>query len=138
VENYFGILANRFRVFYTYINMRPKQIDYIVLASCVLHSFLRERAKSSYRLTGSVKMEDSDTGALTAGDTRQLKPSDGLQGHGARDVCQEAKRCGLQYESCVMNEGQVTGNKFLLLAISSLQESTIRYPITTCIQHIYQ
>jgi hypothetical protein len=46
VGNTFGILANRFRVFYTEVNKRPGKFDYVFLATCVLHSFLRQHAKS--------------------------------------------------------------------------------------------
>jgi hypothetical protein len=55
-------------------------------------------------------MEDLDTGEITALDTRPRKTSDGLQRHGARNACQEAKQRSLQYENYFMNEGQVTGN----------------------------
>ncbi|XP_069618541.1 uncharacterized protein [Ranitomeya imitator] len=41
VENAFGIMANRFRVFHTPINMKLESIDSVVLACCVLHNFLR-------------------------------------------------------------------------------------------------
>jgi hypothetical protein len=36
VGNASGILANRFRVYNTEINMRPEKTDYVVLATCVL------------------------------------------------------------------------------------------------------
>jgi hypothetical protein len=119
--------------------MRPEKTEYIVPAACVLHNFLRQRAKSSYNPTSSVKMEGLDTGEIISRDRRQLKASHGLQRHGARNACQEAKQCSLQYENYVMNEGQVTWrHKFLLLGISSFQKSAINYPITICILQIYQ
>jgi hypothetical protein len=68
---------------------------YIVLAACVLHNFLRQHAKSPYNPTSSIKMEGLCTGEIIAEDRRQLKASDGLQGHGARNACREAKQCGL-------------------------------------------
>ena len=40
VENAFGILASRFRIFYTHINLEPENIDKVVKASCALHNFL--------------------------------------------------------------------------------------------------
>jgi hypothetical protein len=84
-------------------------------------------------------MEGLDTGAVTARDRRQLKTSDGLQRHGARNARQQARRCGLQYENCFMKKGEVTWqHTFLLLAISSLQKSAVNYPITICIQQIYR
>jgi hypothetical protein len=84
-------------------------------------------------------MEGLDNGGITAGDRRQPKTSNGLQRHGDRNACQEAKLCGLPYENYFMKEGQVTWqHTFLLLAISSLQKSAINYSITICIQQIYQ
>ena len=41
VENAFGILANRFRIFLTPIAVVPEAVVKLVLASCVLHNFLR-------------------------------------------------------------------------------------------------
>jgi len=45
VENVFGILANRFRVFHTSINLKIENIDKVVMACCVLHNFLRKRSR---------------------------------------------------------------------------------------------
>jgi hypothetical protein len=119
--------------------MRPEKTGYTVLPSCVLHNILRQRAKSPYNPTSSANTEGLDTGKIIAGDKRQLKTSDGPQTQGARNACQEAKQCSLQYKNYFTNEGQVTWrHKFLLLAISSLQKSAINYSITICIQQIYQ
>ncbi|KAK5648279.1 hypothetical protein RI129_003171 [Pyrocoelia pectoralis] len=46
VENAFGILANRFRVFLTTINLSPNKVQDITLACCVLHNFLRKECKN--------------------------------------------------------------------------------------------
>ncbi|XP_072164397.1 uncharacterized protein [Diadema setosum] len=40
VENAFGILANRFRVFLTPIALSPEKVTNIVLCACALHNFL--------------------------------------------------------------------------------------------------
>lgn len=42
VENAFGILSNRWRVFRTNIQVQPKSVDNIVLAACCLHNMLRQ------------------------------------------------------------------------------------------------
>ena len=44
VENDFGILGNRFRVFFTHIALEPGEVKKIVLACCALHNFLRVKA----------------------------------------------------------------------------------------------
>lgn len=48
VENTFGILANRLRVFRTTISLDPDKVGKITLASCVIHNFLRARRSESY------------------------------------------------------------------------------------------
>ncbi|XP_063798971.1 uncharacterized protein LOC134966287 [Pseudophryne corroboree] len=44
VENAFGILRNRFRIFHKPINMRLDKIDCVVTACCILHNMLRRKA----------------------------------------------------------------------------------------------
>ena len=50
VENAFGILASRFRVFLSTISLNP-------VASCALHNYLRTKAALAYTPTGSVDSE---------------------------------------------------------------------------------
>uniref|UniRef100_A0A3Q3FCJ6 DDE Tnp4 domain-containing protein n=1 Tax=Labrus bergylta TaxID=56723 RepID=A0A3Q3FCJ6_9LABR len=40
VENAFGILASRWRIFYRKINLLPQNVDTLVVAACILHNFL--------------------------------------------------------------------------------------------------
>ncbi|KAG8226566.1 hypothetical protein J437_LFUL004738 [Ladona fulva] len=53
VENAFGILSNRFRVFQTKINLSPEKVETIVLAAVALHNFLCEKNGATY--TASVE-----------------------------------------------------------------------------------
>nr|XP_022908174.1 putative nuclease HARBI1 [Onthophagus taurus] len=46
VENAFGILANRFRILQTTMNVSVETSEVIVLACCALHNFLRRRSPS--------------------------------------------------------------------------------------------
>lgn len=48
VENVFGIMANRFRIFHTSINLTLDRIDLVVLTCCVLHNFLRKKCATYY------------------------------------------------------------------------------------------
>ena len=43
VENAFGILANRFRVFHTAICLQPDNVEPVIIAACVLHNMIRNR-----------------------------------------------------------------------------------------------
>ena len=44
VENAFGIMASRFRVFRRPLSVKPETVDVIVLACVALHNFLRKTA----------------------------------------------------------------------------------------------
>ena len=39
-QNLFGILANRWRIFFTTINLEPKHVENIVLSALVLYNML--------------------------------------------------------------------------------------------------
>ena len=51
VENAFGIMANRFRVFLTKIELEPEKAKMITLAACCLHNMLIEK-QGSYTSNG--------------------------------------------------------------------------------------
>ncbi|KAJ8349682.1 hypothetical protein SKAU_G00248120 [Synaphobranchus kaupii] len=50
VENAFGILVNRWRVFLTTINLQPAIVEELVLACCALHNYLREECGELYHV----------------------------------------------------------------------------------------
>ncbi|CAK1593514.1 unnamed protein product [Parnassius mnemosyne] len=70
VENAFGILASRFRVFRQPISVKIENLDAIVLASCALHNFLRQKSKI-YWTPSSVDYEDLQHQIFRTGDWRQ-------------------------------------------------------------------
>ena len=57
VENAFGILVARFRIFNTAIALNPENIDNVVMCCCVLHNFLRRNSASDY--VTATYLEDS-------------------------------------------------------------------------------
>lgn len=63
VENAFGILANRYRVFLTNIALAPDKVEKLVMASCALHNFLREKVGH----TTNYDVEDALTHTVTPG-----------------------------------------------------------------------
>ena len=73
VENAFGILSNRFRVFMTPIALAPEKVEAIVMACCSLHNFLRESSASRlvYMPQRSIDTEDSITHDINLGEWRQ-------------------------------------------------------------------
>ncbi|KAM9330909.1 putative nuclease HARBI1 [Gastrophryne carolinensis] len=70
VENAFGIMANRFRVFHTAINLRPQSIDKVVMACCVLHNFLRKNDATTYSPESMIDSENLSTSQVTLGEWR--------------------------------------------------------------------
>lgn len=71
VENVFGILASRFRIFLQPININVDNIDIVILACCALHNFLRKTSKSSYLSEQLVDHEDLSNGNIIPGEWRQ-------------------------------------------------------------------
>ena len=59
MENAFGILASRFRVFLTTIPLTPENTEKVALASCALHNFLQARS-TRYASTDFVDVEKED------------------------------------------------------------------------------
>jgi hypothetical protein len=70
MENAFGILASRFRVFGRPIEVKVETVDLIVKASCVLHNWLRITSSKCYFLSGCVDIEDHDIGEIVPGSWR--------------------------------------------------------------------
>ena len=70
VENAFGILANRFRVFLSPIQLSPENVEKVVLGSCALHNFLRSKAPSQYTPSGSLDTEVLEEGRVVDGSWR--------------------------------------------------------------------
>ena len=58
-ENGFGILANRFRIFLTTIQLSPENTEKVVLASCVLHNFLQDKSPMQYTPPGSFDIKNT-------------------------------------------------------------------------------
>lgn len=58
VENTFGILASRFRIFHTSINLKMDNVDTVVLACCALHNFLRRKSPQNYTPPESMDQEN--------------------------------------------------------------------------------
>lgn len=70
VENVFGIMASRFQVISSVINLEPKKVQTIVLACCYLHNFLK-RCKQNYITKESVDEENILLGRVVPGNWRE-------------------------------------------------------------------
>ncbi|KAK5650121.1 hypothetical protein RI129_001150 [Pyrocoelia pectoralis] len=105
VENAFGILSNRFRIFHTAISVNLEAIDNIVMATCVLHNYLRRRSGNLYAPNNNLYREDALTGTIELG----LQPTDFIslqQTHNQRvdNVAKHVRELYLHYFN---NEGAV-------------------------------
>ena len=67
VENAFGILASRFRIFYKPIDLKVETIEVLVKAACALHNWLRLTSPRQYFPAGCVDAEDVDSGVINPG-----------------------------------------------------------------------
>ena len=67
VENSFGILVNRFRIFEKAISTKLETVDYILYAACSIHNWLRKKS-GSYITTSCVDREDTTNYTLIDGD----------------------------------------------------------------------
>ena len=69
IENSFGILVSRWRVFQTPINATPEKVEKIILAAVALHNYLRQTDNANYTPVGFVDSEN-DSGEITEGQWR--------------------------------------------------------------------
>ena len=69
VENAFGVLANRFRVFLTTIALSPEKVTKVVLCACALHNFLirHQSARHVYSPPDAVDNENPVSHTLIPG-----------------------------------------------------------------------
>lgn len=80
VENAFGILSSRFKIFMRQQDMEPKGVQMLVLAAVALHNFLRIRSSDTYMPRGFVDQEDRDYNVVE-GQWRENRQLDAVSGH---------------------------------------------------------
>lgn len=71
VENAFGILDSKFRIFHTTIAIWPDKVDHIVMICVVLHNLLRMRRGKSYINPSGIDFEDLMANFVIPGDWRK-------------------------------------------------------------------
>lgn len=107
VENSFGILASRFRVFLTQITIDVKNVDAIVLAACALHNYLRRNAPINYIPSLYIDREDADNGTVILGHWREVGELMPLQ-RLPRPANVTAKEVRETYKNYFNNEGRTS------------------------------
>ena len=71
IENAFGIIAARFRIVNSPINLAPEKLTKLVMAIAVLNNILLTKFRGSYLASGFVDEENLDTGEVNTGKWRQ-------------------------------------------------------------------
>lgn len=71
VENAFGILASRFRIFQRPIMTSVEVTEKIVRTACALHNYLRITNANAYLPQGTTDIEDIDAGVIIPGSWRR-------------------------------------------------------------------
>ena len=112
VENAFGILASRFRVFHTNIALNPSKVQDIVLAATVLHNLLRQLSPATYSPPTWFDTEDTDSGTIAPAEWRRQTNTRGLLDINScppnqRKLATDAKHVRDIFKRYFMNEGQV-------------------------------
>lgn len=107
VENAFGILVWRFRIFLRPIELKLSTVDKVIWAACSLHNWLR-MTSPNYFQTQHVDQEDLNTAADIPGSWREFTV--GLQSvaHlGSNNYQREAENVRRAYADYFMKEGSL-------------------------------
>ena len=78
IENTFGILVARWRVFQKPIDAKPERVEKIILAAIALHNYLRKTDNACYTPNGFVDSEDN-SGNIVPGQWRSILDGNSLQ-----------------------------------------------------------
>lgn len=107
VENVFGILSSRFRIFHRSINLDPKNIEKVVIAACALHNFLINEQKTTYVSHNMLYEEDRTDGSVISegcdSHTSQMVPLNCRRGNCGND----AKAMRDKFMHYFMNDGEL-------------------------------
>lgn len=116
VENVFGILASRFRIFHTQINLEPHNIEKVVMAACALHNFLIEQQSYTYAPANLRYQENTQDGSvISIGCDSSLSIMIPLNRRNQGNICNDAKEIRERFVNYFMNEGEVSWQKNRIL-----------------------
>ncbi|CAH2009654.1 unnamed protein product [Acanthoscelides obtectus] len=80
VENAFGILASRLRIFEKSIPLAIDKVDILVKTACALHNWLRTTSSEKYTEMGALDVEDFNAARIIPGSWRsEIHEANGLQ-----------------------------------------------------------
>lgn len=108
VENAFGILVARFRIFERPIQFEPNKVEKIVKACCAIHNWARKSKIPVH--VASIDTEDTERGIIVNGGWRDV-PSDGIvdiQWRIQNRTSQTAQDIRNSYATYFMGDGAVS------------------------------
>ncbi|KAL4153006.1 hypothetical protein QTP88_000839 [Uroleucon formosanum] len=116
IENAFGILVSRFRIFEKPLSCEVSTADKIVRTCCALHNWLRSESVSLYMPRGSVDEENIDEGIITEGSWRTQSYSSFLPIANSRSnhSSQAARDLRDKYQEYFLNEGSVSWQEMMI------------------------
>ena len=107
VENAFGIMASRFRIFHSQINLRPERIESVVMASCALHNFLIKTVPNSYSPPDCFDRENTEDGTTVSGFHTNNSNMESLNNRTQGNTANDAKKVRADFINYFVNEGAV-------------------------------
>lgn len=107
IENVFGIIAARFRILHTEINLKLDNIDLVVLTCAVLHNYLRRKCCDSYTPPESLDEEDWTQSEIHTGLRVDPGILSGLQRRHNRNNTEEANQVRELFVRYFNGDGQV-------------------------------
>lgn len=108
IENVFGILVARFRIFHGAINLQLENIDKVVKATCALHNYLMSTVSHTYAPTDCMDYEELESGTIHFGlssENSNVLPLE--RNHVSGDMPINAKQVRQNFLTYFNNEGQV-------------------------------
>lgn len=112
-ENAFGILAKRWRIFQSPIQLNPHKTTKIVLAAASLHNWLRSESASRdmYIPPGLTDEDDTTNGTVIPGSWREDQPAANtwlpFHPEGSNNHSLRAKAIREEFKQYFLNEGVV-------------------------------
>lgn len=106
IENTFGIMVARFRIFHSAINLKLENIDRVVMACCTLHNFLIRKRRENYAPSNCFYSEEPRTGRIENGLSAEPATINLRHGHN-RHASEEAKRVRNLFMNYLNNEGSI-------------------------------
>lgn len=118
VDNAFGMLSARFRIYQHRDKRRAREHRNIVMATCVLHNFLIEHISSSYVPQKCFCQENAENGTITTTgyDTTNTK-MELLQRRIQGNIISDAKNVRLQFANYFVNEGKVPWQDYFIYGL---------------------